>query len=123
MDVLQEASKIINSKNEQSLLKKLERLSETAEKKILKLRGYVLLDNGMKEVLEILIYRGISSSTTHPTQFEIGDSILPENSKLMEAELLQAPINPAKEENLAGPFKPEEFTKIKYWAEHKSRKR
>ena len=49
------------------LLNNLEKISAGIPNRILKLEGYVLKEN-QKELLEIIIFRGFSSSTTHPIE-------------------------------------------------------
>jgi hypothetical protein len=56
------------------------------------------------EAFELVIYRGFSSSTTHPTAFDPDQPALPETAQISGAELLQAPLRPgAAEVLLAGP--------------------
>ena len=47
------------------LLNKLEKISSLIPNRILKVEGYILQENH-KEHLEIIIFKGFSSSTTHP---------------------------------------------------------
>ena len=49
------------------LINSLEKLSSEIPDRILKLEGFILKEN-QKEQLEILIFRGYSSSTTHPIE-------------------------------------------------------
>ena len=51
------------------LLNNLEKISSLIPNRILKLEGYILKENH-KEQLEILIFRGYSSSTTHPIEID-----------------------------------------------------
>ena len=56
------------------------------------------------EPCELVIYRGFSSSTTHPTAFDPDQPALPETARLISAEILQAPLRPGEAEGLlAGP--------------------
>ena len=56
------------------------------------------------EAFELVIYRGFSSSTTHPTDFDPDQPVLPETAQISGAELLQAPLRPGQAEALlAGP--------------------
>jgi hypothetical protein len=56
------------------------------------------------EPFELVIYRGFSSSTTHPTAFDPDQPALPETARLLSAEILQAPLRPGEAEGLlAGP--------------------
>ena len=51
------------------LIKNLEKISSEIPNKILKVEGFILKENH-KEQLEILIFKGFSSSTTHPIQID-----------------------------------------------------
>ena len=51
------------------LINSLERISSRVPNRILKLEGYVLKKNH-KEKLEIIIFKGLSSSTTHPIEID-----------------------------------------------------
>jgi hypothetical protein len=56
------------------------------------------------EPFELVIYRGFSSSTTHPTAFDPDQPALAEIARLISAEILQAPLRPGEAEGLlAGP--------------------
>ena len=51
------------------LIRILEKISSEMPDRILKLEGFILKEN-QKEQLEILIFRGYSSSTTHPIEID-----------------------------------------------------
>ena len=51
------------------LINNLEKISSEIPDRIIKLEGFVLKDN-QKEQLEIIIFRGYSSSTTHPIEID-----------------------------------------------------
>ena len=51
------------------LLNNLEKISSTIPNRILKVEGYVLKEN-QKEHLEIIIFKGFSSSNTHQIDLE-----------------------------------------------------
>ena len=51
------------------LIKNLECISLVIPNRLLKLQGY-LLRKDSKEFLEIIIYKGFSSSTTHQTEID-----------------------------------------------------
>ena len=51
------------------LIKNLEHISLMIPNRLLKLQGY-LLRKDSKEFLEIIIYKGFSSSTTHQTEID-----------------------------------------------------
>ena len=64
---------------------------------------------------ELLIFRGFSSSTTHPTAFDPDRPALPESARITAAELLAGPLNPAGERRLAGPLPPDTFLDPGAW--------
>jgi len=51
------------------LIKSLEKISSEIPDRVLKLEGFILKENH-QEQLEILIFRGYSSSTTHPIEID-----------------------------------------------------
>ena len=51
------------------LINNLEKISSEIPNRILKLEGFLLKEN-QKERLEIIIFRGYSSSTTHPIEID-----------------------------------------------------
>jgi hypothetical protein len=67
------------------------------------------------EPFELLIYRGFSSSTTHPTAFDPDRPALPEVSRIESAELLEGPLDLAVQRVLAGPVVATEFLRIENW--------
>jgi hypothetical protein len=105
------------------LLLALESLSRARPDRLLRLRGQVPV-NGMGdpdatgetlEPFELLIYRGFSSSTTHPTAFDPDRPALPEGSRIESAELLAGPLDPAVQQVLAGPVVATDFLRIESW--------
>ena len=52
------------------LLNNLEKISSLIPNRILKIEGYIL-NNNQKENLEIIIFKGFSSSTTHPIEIDL----------------------------------------------------
>ena len=52
-----------------NLINSLEKISSEIPDRVLKLEGLILKEN-QKEQLEIIIFRGYSSSTTHPIEID-----------------------------------------------------
>ena len=52
------------------LIRNFEKISFVIPNRLLKLQGYLLREES-KEFLEIIIYKGFSSSTTHQTEFDL----------------------------------------------------
>jgi len=113
-----------------ALLAQLEAISRARPDRVLRLRG--LLDPAAVgaegpveggppaavslEPFELVIYRGFSSSTTHPTGYDPDQPALPETARLISAEILQAPLRPGEaEELLAGPGPVELFLEPGAW--------
>ena len=67
------------------------------------------------EPFELLIFRGFSSSVSHPTAFDPDQPALPEGAVIETAELLEGPLNPAAERLLAGPGPVQEFLSPERW--------
>ena len=88
----------------------LEQCSRSRPDRVLRLLGRL-----EGEPYELLIYRGFSSSTTHPTAFDPDHPVLPPGTTIEGAELLRGPLNPACEERLAGPAPLEHFLEPEHW--------
>jgi hypothetical protein len=97
------------------LLAQLEELSRSRPDRVLRLTGELPGDGGGMEPFELLIFRGFSSSVSHPTAFDPDQPALPESARLMRAELLQGPLNPAAEQRVAGPMDPERLLELDRW--------
>ena len=74
-------------------IKKMKKISSEMPNRILKLEGFILKEN-LKEQLEILIFRGYSSSTTHPIEIDSEKKVITlsysiTNFKLYEANLTE----------------------------------
>lgn len=91
-------------------LSQLEAFSSQRPDRVLRLAGLLA-----GEPLELLIFRGFSSSTTHPTAFDPDQSALPDGALIQTASLLVGPLNPAAEQVLAGPSDPDVFLKPAAW--------
>ena len=100
----------MSSEPSTDLLGRLEELSRLRPDRVLRLRGRI-----GPEPLELLIFRGFSCSTTHPTAFDPDQSVLPAGASLEAAELLRGPLDPAAEDLLAGPGAPERFLEPEAW--------
>ena len=101
--------------NSNNILKRLELISERKGKRLLRLKGYV--NNKNKDYLEIIIFKGFSSSITHPTEFDLSNSTLPNNAILEDGEILEAPMDPKNEVILIGPININQFLNEKNWLE------
>ena len=84
-----------------ALLRQLETISHGRADRVLRLRGKLPADPASDrlepEPFELLIFRGFSSSITHPTAFDPDQPALPDGSQLETAELLEGPLRPGAE--------------------------
>jgi len=112
-----------------ALLAALEEISRGRADRVLRLRGRLSVDaEGLpvdtaeaaetaetEDAFELLIFRGFSSSVTHPTAFDHDRPALPEGAVISCAELLAGPLNPLQERRLAGPQPVEAFLDPAAW--------
>jgi len=77
------------------LINNLEKISCEIPNRILKLEGLILKEN-QKEQLEILIFKGFSSSTTHPIEIDSEKKVIGFNYILKNFKLYKAPFKETK---------------------------
>ena len=73
------------------LLNNLEKISSLIPNRILKVEGYVLKEN-QKEHLEIIIFKGFSSSTTHPIEIDLEKKVIEFKYILTNFKLFKSPL-------------------------------
>ena len=78
------------------LINNLEKISSEIPNRILKLEGFILKEN-YKEKLEILIFKGFSSSTTHQIEIDLEKKVIAFNYILTNFKLYKAPITETEE--------------------------
>jgi len=78
------------------LLKNLEKISSERPNRILKLEGFILKENS-KEQLEILIFKGFSSSTTHPIEIDLEKKVIAFTYIITNFKLYKAPLTETEE--------------------------
>ena len=96
------------------LITNLEKISSTIPNRILKLEGFTLQDN-QKEPLEIIIFRGFSSSTTHPIEIDLEKNIIKFDFILTNFKLYEAPLIEIKENFIRESQKSVFFLNQKNW--------
>ena len=79
-------------------IKNLEKISSDIPNRILKLEGFILKEN-RKELLEILIFKGFSSSTTHQIEVDEEKKVIEFPYVLTNFKLYKAPLT-ENEDNL-----------------------
>ena len=78
------------------LINNLEKISSEIPKRILKLEGFILKENH-KEELEIIIFKGFSSSTTHPIEFDLEKKVIEFKYVITNFKLYKAPLKETEE--------------------------
>ena len=73
------------------LINSLERISSRIPNRILKLEGYIFKEN-YKEQLEIIIFKGFSSSTTHPIEIDLEKKVIEFDYIFTKFRLYQSPL-------------------------------
>ena len=80
---------------ESDLINNLEKISSKIPNRILKLEGFILKEN-YKEKLEILIFKGFSSSTTHPIEKDLEKKVIELCYVINNLKLYKAPFTENK---------------------------
>ena len=96
------------------LINSLEKLSSEIPDRILKLEGFILKEN-QKEQLEILIFRGYSSSTTHPIEIDSEKKVIALNYIITNFKLFKAPLKETKDNFIRENQKSVFFLNQKNW--------
>ena len=78
------------------LISNLEKISFKIPNRILKVEGFILKEN-YKEQLEILIFKGFSSSTTHPIEIDLEKKVIEFRYVITNFKLYKAPLTESKE--------------------------
>ena len=78
------------------LLNNLEKVSSMTPNRILKVEGYIIKEN-QKEQLEIIIFKGFSSSTTHPIEIDLEKKVIEFRYILTNFKLYKAPLIETKD--------------------------
>ena len=78
------------------LINSLEKISSEIPDRILKIEGYIIKEN-QKEQLEILIFRGYSSSTTHPIEIDLEKKVIALTYIIKNFKLYKAPLTETKD--------------------------
>ena len=74
-----------------NLINNLEKISSEIPNRILKLEGFLRKEN-QKEQLEIIIFRGYSSSTTHPIEIDLEKRVIAFTYILTNFKLYKSPL-------------------------------
>jgi len=78
------------------LLINLEKISSFIPNRVLKVEGFILKEN-FKEELEIIIFKGFSSSTTHPIEIDLDKKVIDFKYIITNFKLFKAPLKETKD--------------------------
>ena len=92
----------------------LEKISFEIPNRILKLKGFIQKEN-KEEQLEILIFRGYSSSTTHQIEVDSDKKIIKFNYMITNFKLYEAPLTEIKANCIREHKNPVFFFNQKNW--------
>ena len=79
-----------------NLINSLEKISSEIPERILKLGDFILKENH-KEQLEIVIFKGFSSSTTHPIEIDLKKRVVGFSYTIKNLKLYKAPLTETEE--------------------------
>ena len=96
------------------LIKSLEKISSEIPDRILKLEGFIQKENH-QEQLEILIFRGYSSSTTHPIEIDSEKKVITLSYTITNFKLYKAPLTETEENFLIENQNSDFFLNQKNW--------
>jgi len=74
-----------------NLINSLEKISSEIPDRILKIEGFIQKEN-QKEQLEIIIFKGFSSSTTHPIEIDLEKKVIEFPYVITKFKLYKAPL-------------------------------
>jgi len=78
------------------LINNLEKISSEIPDRVLKLEGFIQKEH-QKEQLEIIIFRGFSSSTTHPIEIDSEKKVIEFTYVITKFRLYKAPLTETEE--------------------------
>ena len=96
------------------LITNLEKISSRMPNRILRLVGYTLQEN-QKEKLELIIFKGFSSSTTHQIEIDLEKKIINFDFILTNFRLYKAPLIEIKDNFIRETKKSEFFLNQTNW--------
>jgi len=96
------------------LINSLEKISSEMPDRVLKLEGFILKEN-QKEQLEILIFRGYSSSTTHPIEIDAEKKVITLPYTITNFRLYKAPLTETEKNFIRESQKSVFFLNQKNW--------
>ena len=95
-------------------LNNLEKISSLISNRVLKVEGFILKENH-KEKLEIIIFKGFSSSTTHPIEIDLEKKVFEFKYMLTNFKLFKAPLKETQDNFIRESQKSVFFLNKKNW--------
>jgi len=95
-----------------NLIKELEIISSKLPNRVLKLEGIFIHNN---EFIEVIIFKGFSSSTTHKIEHDLEKNIINKDFIFTKGELLQAPLRGSEQRIIKTSEDPERFLDKNFW--------
>ena len=99
---------------ENDLLNNLEKISSKIPNRVLKLEGLILKEN-QKEQLEIIIFKGFSSSTTHPIEIDLEKKVIEFTYIITNLKLYKGPLKESEKNFIRENQNPVFFLNKKNW--------
>ena len=96
------------------LINNLEKISSKIPNRVLKIEGYILKKNN-REQLEIIIFKGFSSSTTHPIEIDLEKKVIEYNFKLKKFTLYRSPLTETEDNFIRESQNSDFFLNQKNW--------
>ena len=96
------------------LINSLEIISSKIPNRILKLEGYLTKKDG-NEKLEVIIFKGFSSSITHPIEINLGKKVIESDYFFTKFKLYMAPLRQDLEGFITENNNPHFFLNPKNW--------
>ena len=78
------------------LINNLEKISSEIPNRVLKVEGFIIKENH-KEQLVILIFKGFSSSTTHPIEIDLEKKVIEFTYTITNFKLYDAPLTESED--------------------------
>jgi len=97
-----------------NLIRDLETISQKFPNRILKIKGYKS-EKPKEELVEIIIYKGFSSSTTHQIDIDEEKNILNFKFCLISFELYEAPLSESNNKSIKETNHYREISEESFW--------
>ena len=94
------------------LIKKLEIISSKSPNRVLRLEG-IFIDN--EEFIEVIIFKGFSSSTTHKIEHDLEKNIIDKDFIFTRCELLRAPLSESENNIIKTSEDIGDFLDMNFW--------